>query len=90
MAKIVQLKRERIDIYPKTLGNAVVVSGNTLLSDKLNYIDTTFNEIKEGSILVGSSASAMTDNMGNIISSTYIKETEISSISEDKIVALFD
>ena len=39
MAKIVQLKKEGVDVYPRTLGEVVLISGTTLLPEKLSEMD---------------------------------------------------
>jgi hypothetical protein len=71
MAKIVQLKKENMDAYPRTLDQCVLVSGTTLLSTKISEIDGDINGFKDGTIPVGMSISAVTDSEGNVISTTY-------------------
>lgn len=54
MAKIVQLKKNGTDSYPRTIDTAIAVSGGTqLLSTKLQNVDNTFKGIEDGSVAAG-------------------------------------
>ena len=86
MAKVVQLLNQGIEVYPRTLDRCILVSGTTLLSTKIEEIDSTFDGIKDATIPVGKSISAVTDSEGNNITTTYSTKSELSAHTSNTVI----
>ena len=105
MAKVAQLSKNGVDIYPKTLDTAIGITGQRkLLSTKLGEVDSTFSGITDGSIIVGKADKsydstysglatkatyAVNDADGNDISETYLKSADFNTITNSEIDSLF-
>ena len=68
MAKEVQLKKNGGDVYPRTLDRSVLVSGSTLLSEKLD-------DLNDGTWITGKAYSAVTSTQSTY-SNDAVKSTK--------------
>lgn len=80
MAKEVQLKKNNVDVFPRTFDTSVAVSGGTkLLSVHLKDIDDTFTGIETGEI-----------NVGYSVASNKAQEARLSDLSAKATNAVND